>query len=126
MSKYRDSFREVEQEGYWSLPRVLMGGLVMLVVLYGIGFLATGGDLAIYKFWAPKQENAKRQVFENTQSYVEGKVQNIEQECFAYNKADGAQKDSLAGEIRNEATTIDLDKLPAVERSCVSEARGQC
>ena len=122
---YRDDFKEVQREAYWSLPRVALAMLVGLVIIYGLGFLATGGDLAIYKFWAPKQENAKRQVFENTQSYVEGKIQNIEQECFAYHKADGAQKDALAGEIRNEATTVDLDKLPSDERACVSEARGQ-
>ena len=122
---YRDDFREVEREGWWSLPRILLAGLVLMVVLYGAGFLATGGDLMIYKFWAPKQENAKRQVFENTQSFVEGKIQNIEQECFAYHKADGTQRYALAGEIRNEATTIDINKLPSDERACVSEARGQ-
>ena len=121
---YRDDFREVQSEMWWSAPRILLVMLFGLVVLYGIGFLATGGDLAIYRFWAPRQENAKRQVFENTQSYVEGKIQNIEQECFAYRKADGAQKDALAGEIRNEATTINIETLPSDERSCVSEARG--
>jgi hypothetical protein len=122
---YRDSFKEVEREGWWTIPRLLFAGLVLMIALYGFGFLATGGDLAIYKFWAPKQENARRQVFENTQSYVQGKIQNISQECFAYQSADGTQKAALAGEIRNEAATIDLDKLPTNERSCVSEARGQ-
>jgi hypothetical protein len=122
---YRDDFREVQREAWWSFPRVLVGGFVTLIVLYGIGFLATGGDLAIYRFWAPKQENARRQVFENTQSYTQGKIQNISQECFAYQSAEGAQKAALAGEIRNEALTVDLDKLPADERACVSEARGQ-
>jgi hypothetical protein len=122
---YKDDFREVERDGWWSFPRILVALFVGLVVIYAFGFLATGGDLAIYRFWAPKQENAKREVFENTQSYVQGKIQNIEQECFAYHKADGAQKDALAGEIRNEATTIDINKLPSDERACVSEARGQ-
>jgi len=125
MSDYRDGFREVEREGSWSLPRVVFGGLVLMIVFYGFGFLATGGNLAIYRFWAPKQENAKRQVFENTQSYVQGKIQNIGQECFAYRKADGAQKDALAREIRNEAATVSLDKIPGDERACVSEARGE-
>lgn len=122
---YRDDFREVEREGWWSLPRVLIAGLVLMIVLYGVGFLATGGDLAIYRFWAPKQENARRQVFQNTQSYVQGKIQNLEQECFAFHGAEGTQKNALASEIRNEASTIDLDKLPVDERACVSEARGQ-
>ena len=122
---YRDDFREVQRETLWTLPRVVGALFVALVVLYGIGFLTTGGDLAIYRFWAPKQENAKRQVFENTQSYVEGKIQNIEQECFSYRQAEGSSKDAFAGEIRNEAITIDTNKLPSDEQACVSEARGQ-
>lgn len=122
---YREDFKEVERQAYWSLPRVAIGALALLALFYGLGFLATGGDLAIYKFWAPKQENARRQVFEQTQSYVEGKIQNIGQECYAYRNADGVQKTALAGEIRNEASTIDMGKLTADERACVSEARGQ-
>ena len=108
-----------------SWGKVVLFAFLGLVVIYALGFLATGGDLAIYRYWAPKQENAKREVFQNTQSYVQGKIQNLEQECFAYHKADGVQKDALAGEVRNEATTIDMNKLPSDEQSCVSEARGQ-
>ncbi len=105
--------------------KIVIGSFLALLVVYALGFLVTGGDLAIYKFWAPKQENARRQVFENTQSYVQGKIQNLSQECFAYHSAAGIQKQALAGEIRNEAETIDISKLPADERICVAEARGE-
>jgi hypothetical protein len=73
---YREDFRTVEREGCWLVPRVLLVILVFLVVSYGIGFLATGGDLVIYRFWAPKYANAQREVFVNTNSYVQGKTDN--------------------------------------------------
>lgn len=99
--------------------------LLALVVLYALGFAMTGGDLAIYRFWAPKQADAQREVFEHSQSYVQGKIQNISQECFAFRSVEGNQKQALAAEIRNEATTIPLSKLTLDDQACVSEARGQ-
>ena len=103
----------------------ITGAFVLLVVIYGLGFLATGGDLAIYRFWAPKQADAEREVFAHSQSYVQGKIQNISQECFAYRSAEGPQKTALAGEIRNEAATISLGKLTQDEQACVTEARSE-
>lgn len=121
---YRDDFKEVERDAYWSMPRVFAAMIAGLVILYALGFLITGGDLAIYSFWAPKQANAERQVFEHTQSYYDGKIQNLNQLCFAESQASGAQKTALAGEIRNEATTIDESRLPADEQVCVDHAKG--
>src|SRR5580698_1812119 len=112
MTTYREGFREVQREAYWSLPRVAVGMLIAMVVLYGLGFLATGGDLAIYKFWAPKQENAKRQVFENTQGYVQGKTEYINNLRLDYELATGPQKEVLRRTILTEASTVDNSKLP--------------
>jgi hypothetical protein len=109
---YRDDFREVEGQAFWTLPRAVFGMLALLVVFYGIGFIATGGDLAIYRFWAPKMANAQRVVFENTQSYVEGKTEYLNQLRLAYSNADGGQKEMLRQTILTEASTVDNEKLP--------------
>jgi hypothetical protein len=104
----------------------IAGAFAALVVIYVMGFLATGGDLAIYRFWAPKQADAQREVFTHSQSYVQGKIQNIAQECHAYRTADpGTTKESFAAEIRDEATTVRLADLPQDEQQCVLAARGQ-
>ncbi len=126
MSEYRDEFNRVQGEAYWSLPRVLLGIFAFLMAMYVIGFLVTGGDLAIYKFWAPKQENARRQVFENTQSYVEGKIQAISQERLAYeNAAPGSsQQSSLRTMIISEASTVDNSKLPPDLQAFISRLKG--
>ena len=111
MSDYRDDFREVQSDAIWSAPRVALLALIFLVGIYGLGFLATGGDLAIYRFWAPKQENAKRVVFENTQSYVQGKQEYISRLRYQYQNAEGSQKDGLRTLILSEAANVDNAKL---------------
>lgn len=123
MSQYRDDFREVQREAFWTMPRAFLGLLCAVVVMYGLGFLVTGGDLAIYRFWAPKMENAKREVFENTQSYVQGKAEYIGRLRYQYEAAEpGAQKEALR--ILSEASTVDNKKLPADELAFLNSLKG--
>lgn len=121
---YRDDFREGQSNAWWSLPRIVLGFIAIVVASFVIGFIATGGDLLTYSYWAPKQANAERKVFENSQSFVEGKIQNIGQLCFAEANATGNQKAALDSEIRNEAATIHETKLPVDEQACVDRAKG--
>lgn len=111
MSEYRDDFKGVQSEAMWSAPRLFLMALVFLVGVYVLGFVATGGDLAIYRFWAPKQENAKRVVFENTQSYVQGKQEYISRLRYQFLMADGPQKEALRQLILSEAANVDNSKL---------------
>lgn len=86
--------------------------LLAVLVIYGLGFVATGGDLLIYKFWAPKRANAERQVFEQTQSYVQGKVEYLTRLRYEYKTSvDPAQKKALGQLVIDEASTIDNSKL---------------
>ena len=120
---YRDDFREVSGNYYWTLPRVLGWMLATLVVLGIVGFLTTGVDLAQYKFWAPKFENARREVFENTKSYNQGMVQEIENMAFEYAQADDAHKEALARIILHRTADFDLNKLPPDTRAFIQQLR---
>lgn len=109
---YREEFREVQRETWWSIPRVFLAILILMIGIYGLGFLATGGDLAIYRFWAPKQANAQRVVFENTQSYVQGKQEYISRLRYQYQSAEpGPSKDALRTLILSESANVDIGKL---------------
>jgi hypothetical protein len=88
---------------------ICVGALAAAMIL---GFVMTGYDFASFKFWAPKYENAKRQVFENTQSYVQGKTEYLGRLRFQYQEAEGSQKDALRTLILSEASTVDSSKLP--------------
>lgn len=128
---YRDGFNNSQSNRNWiasfyrSVLRVTLALLTVLVVAYFIGFAATGGNLLSYKFWAPKQENARRQVFENTQSYVQGKSEYIGKLIYQYRAAEaGAQKGALKQLILSEAATVDVSKLPAGERAFLTAIGG--
>lgn len=121
---YKEDFRDVERGFYWSVPRVTLALLLVMVVMYGAGFLATGGDLAIYRFWAPKQENARREVFVQTQSYVQGKIAYLTELELAYEQADGPQKASIRTTILREASQIDSHNLPADLNGFISTLKG--
>ena len=94
----------------------LFGGLL---VLYVLGFLATGGNLAIYRFWAPQFRDAQREVFERSQSFVQGKVQYIARLRLEYEAAPEGRKESLRRLILTEASQVDPELLPVSTRTFV-------
>ena len=89
--------------------------IVVLAVVVGIAvlsFAATGYGFAMFRFWAPKYENVKREVFENTQSYVQGKVSYLTTLQLSYATATGDERKALRTTILREASTIPAEKLP--------------
>lgn len=122
---YRDEYRQVEREAFWTAPRAMVGLLAIVVIVYLIGFVATGGDYFLYRFWAPKQENVRRQVFENTQSYVEGKIGYLTRLRSQYSVADGSQKAALRTLILDEASTVDNSKLPEDLQLFIDKLKGE-
>ena len=97
-----------------------LGGLVFLYIL---GFFASGGNWAIYRFWAPRMEDARREVFEQTQSYVQGKNTYISRLRLQYESAEGKHKEALRRVILSEAETIDNENLTPANRSFVNSLR---
>jgi hypothetical protein len=123
---YRDDYRAVEREGIWTLPRVAVALIVLVIVFAVIGFISTGADLATYKFWAPKQANAERQVFVNTNSYIQGKTDYLSRLRFEYQStSDPDQKAAMRTMILSEAANVDNSKLPADLAAFIQGLKGQ-
>lgn len=87
-------------------------GLLFLVVIFALGFIFTGEDLISYMFFAPKYANVQREVFQNTQSFVQGKAEYLGKLRYQYLMADGPQKEALKSLILSEASTVDMNKMP--------------
>ena len=98
-------------------------GILALVAILGLSWVVTGNDFFLYKYFAPRQAAVQRQVFENTPSYNQGMVQELQGMQFQYVKADSAQKAALATIILSRATAYGIDKLPNDLRSFVSELK---
>jgi len=121
---YRDDFNQIQSNTYWSFPRIASLVLLALLVIYALGFLATGGDLMIYRYWAPKQAAAQREVFENSSSYVQGKISYLALMRLQWETADPAHKAALRTMILTEASSINPALLPTDQQAFINQLKG--
>jgi hypothetical protein len=86
--------------------------LAVLFAIFLLVFLLQGGDFFLYKFFSPKYENVKREVFENTQSYVEGARQELAAYKLDYARAKTAEeKTAIKFTVVHRFSNIDENKL---------------
>lgn len=85
---------------------------VAILFIAGLGAVISGVNLAGYKFWAPKREAARREVFQQSASFVQGKQQYLTRIHAEWLMADSSHKEVLCGVARHEASTLDADLLP--------------
>jgi hypothetical protein len=100
----------------------IVGGLVAVI---GLTWIIQGNDFLLYKFWAPKQEAVRREVFEQTKSYRQGMVQDIRNYRIQYQTATKEQKDSLRSVILQETADFPINQLPADQREWLESLRNQ-
>lgn len=92
--------------------RGLMAAAGGLLVIWLLLNLIVAGDLLAFQFWAPKYRDAQREVFEQSQSYVQGKITHITRLRLSYETAEGNQREALRRTILTEAATVDSEDLP--------------
>jgi hypothetical protein len=109
------------------LTKLAILAVLVLGIIVVLSFIATGGDLVSYEFWAPKQARAENKVFHQTQQYTDGKAVHMIELCSNMAAADPGSPAAraFAGEIRVEASTIALNQLPPDVQDCVALAKGQ-
>ncbi|MFA4826590.1 MAG: hypothetical protein WC593_15685 [Methanoregula sp.] len=100
----------------------IIGSLIAVIALV---WLFQGNDFFMYKFWAPKYEEARREVFENTPSYKWGMIQELQNMQFKYEQATPDQKDALAAIILRRANQYGEDRLPVDLRAFVTQLKSQ-
>ena len=96
----------------------------MLAVL-GLSWVVMGNEFFLYKFFAPKQEQVRREVFEQTKSYRQGMIQELENMQFQYVQADDEHKKALKFMILHRAADFPQDDMPSDLRSFVQSLKSQ-
>jgi len=118
--KYGDS------EGGVPVGKIIGIIVLFLVVAMGLGWFVQGNDFFMYKYWGPKQEAVRRQVFEQTRSFNQGMVQELENMEADYLKTkDPEAKTALASIILHRASGYNLEDsaVPADLRSFISKLK---
>jgi hypothetical protein len=84
-------------------------GTILLIFV----FLFAANEFEIFgtKFWGVRKENARREVFEQTQSYVEAKRQELVKLHHEWEMAKPEDKVSIEFMIRQDFANFDENKL---------------
>lgn len=85
-----------------------LGGLIgLLALVFCLGLFGLG----YYKFFGPKTENVRREIFENTQSYVQGKIQDLAKYKDEYDHGDDKSRESIRQLILARFAEFDETKI---------------
>lgn len=104
--------------------QVFFIGLAAFAVLVGIGWLAQGNNFFMYKFFAPKYEQVRRETYEQTKSYRQGSVQRLNTLCLQVSQADEGHKGMIYDVISQEFAEWSTNDVPSHLQQCLHQARG--
>ena len=87
-------------------------GVLVLVVLLSLSFGLTWLGIEWYGFFGPKREAVRREVFKQTKSYNEGKMQQLVKFRMEFLRAKTPQeKSAIAGTVRIMFADYDEEQL---------------
>ena len=78
-----------------------------------IAWFAQGSDFFLYRYFAPKYEQVRRETFEQTKSYRQGMSQQLQKMQFEYVQAKPENKAALASIILEQYADFDETALTA-------------
>lgn len=95
----------------------------VIAVLMGLTWVIQGNDFFLYKVFAPKYEDVRRETFEHSKAFNQGMIQELQNMQFEYIQADESHKAALASIILHRVADYDESKLPADLRSFIQQLR---
>jgi hypothetical protein len=100
-------------------------GIGVVLTLLGLTWAIQGNGFFMYKVFAPKYEQVRRETFEQSKAYNQGMVQELQNMQFEYVKADKEHQAALASVILHRAADYDESKLPADLRAFIADLKRQ-
>lgn len=97
----------------------------VIAIILATVWLIQGNDFFMYKVFAPKYEQVRRETFEQSKAYNQGLQQEIENMQFEYIKANKEQKLALADIILHRVADYDESKLSADLRNFINNLRNE-
>ncbi len=105
--------------------RGFIRGVAIFIAIIAIVFCGALLSLGWNKFFEPKKENVRREVFEQTQSYVHGKVQDLAKYHDEYNKCDIEDREAIRQLIILRFAEFDESKITSANlRNFLTKTRG--
>ena len=108
--------------------KIILICIGIFVGLIALGWGMTALGVLKFKVFEPMKENVRREVFENTQSYVEGKRQELTKYRLEYMKAKDEQtKTAIQMTVVQSCANLDPEKIidPELYRFLMSMKNGK-
>lgn len=108
------------------MGRAIAAGIGAIVAILALSWLVMGNDFFLYKTFAPKVEQVRRDTFEQSRAFNEGMVRDLENLRLEYARTtDPAAKEALASTILHRASGYNMDDpiVPADLRRFVEDLR---
>ena len=95
------------------MTRLGIAGIVtgLIVAMFALPFVFGWWDVQLFKFLEPRKEDARREVFENTKSYLQGIQQDLGKYYHEYQDADPDEQAAIRATIRMRFAEVDETKL---------------
>ncbi|TRZ51549.1 hypothetical protein D4R99_04245 [bacterium] len=94
-----------------------------LTIVFGLAWVIQGNDFFMYKVFAPKYEQVRRETFEQSKAYNQGMIQELQNMQFQYLQANPEQQQALAFIILHRVADFDVNKLPADLRGFIEQLK---
>jgi hypothetical protein len=103
--------------------KIVLACIGALVLILGLTWVFQGNDFFLYRIFAPKYEQARRETFEQSKAYNDGMAQELRAMQFQYLQADPAHQKALAGVILHRVAGYPEQNLPSDLRAFLSTLR---
>lgn len=101
--------------------KAVLGGIVFIAFVLAIDY----GGFLWSSVMMPKREALRREVFENTRSFNEAKLQQISKYKLEFDRAeDEATKMAVRSVVRSTFSDYDVNDLPIGLQNFIEECRG--
>jgi hypothetical protein len=101
-----------------------IGALIgCILCIFALMWVVQGNSFFMYKFFAPKMEQVRRETFEQTKSYRDGMTTELRNMQMEYVRANKEQKEAMKSIILHRVNGIDENALPADVVSFINELR---
>ena len=90
--------------------------ILSIAVVFGTVFGLRYAGMMMTKYFAPKEQNIQREVFENTQSFVEGKRQALTKYYKEWVKAPDEEKEVIRSLVMNDFASFNVDYLTSEQK----------
>ena len=97
--------------------------LIALVLIGAFAFMVQGTDFFLYKFFAPKREAVRREVFEESKAYRQGMVQELQAMQFDYIKAGEKEKVAMRSIILHRSADFPVSAMPSDLANFIGELK---